>query len=175
MLDYWVNRLKREAPWPILCLTLRTTVTSPRILEEDACHRARNLCVFSHVQKGTPGLTHKGCVLQHVSLGRAQWRHGRYRDETKYSGRALSFGAEGPWMENWTRARWHCSPYSPSSEWVPNSKEFGKVKWWEERRLEPPTTHMPSPRYNESLQSLTLRPAGYGTFTFLGQFFVLNG
>ena len=21
--------------------------------EEDACHRARNLCVFSHVQKGT--------------------------------------------------------------------------------------------------------------------------
>ena len=28
-----------------------------------ACHRTRNLCVFSRVQKGTPGLTHKGCVL----------------------------------------------------------------------------------------------------------------
>ena len=30
---------------------------------------ARNLCVFSGVQIGTPGLTHKGCVLQRVSLG----------------------------------------------------------------------------------------------------------
>ena len=47
----------------IHCLTLRTTLTSARI------HRARNLCVFSHVQKGTPGLTHRGCVLQCVSLG----------------------------------------------------------------------------------------------------------
>ena len=54
---------------PILCLTSRTTVTSARILEEDACHRVRNLCVFSLVQKGTPGLTHIGCVLQRVSLG----------------------------------------------------------------------------------------------------------
>ena len=44
-------------------------MTSARILEEDACHRARNLSVFSHVLKGTPGLTHKGCVLQRVSLG----------------------------------------------------------------------------------------------------------
>ena len=44
-------------------------MTSARIPEEDACHRVRNLCVFSHVQKGTPGLTHKGCVLQRVSLG----------------------------------------------------------------------------------------------------------
>ena len=44
-------------------------MTSSRILEEDACHRARNLCVFSRVQKGTPRLTHKGCILQHVSLG----------------------------------------------------------------------------------------------------------
>ena len=52
----------------ILCLTSRTTVTSARIPEEDACHRARNLCVFSHVQKGTPRLTHKGCVLQRVFL-----------------------------------------------------------------------------------------------------------
>ena len=53
----------------ILCLTSRTTVTSARIPDEDACHRARNLCVFSRVQKGTPGLTHKGCVLQRFSLG----------------------------------------------------------------------------------------------------------
>ena len=53
----------------ILCLTLRTTVTSARILENGACHRARILCVFSRVQKGTPGLTHKGCVLQRVSVG----------------------------------------------------------------------------------------------------------
>ena len=43
-------------------------MTSARIPEEDTCYRARNLCVFSHVQKGTPGLTHKGCVLQRVSL-----------------------------------------------------------------------------------------------------------
>ena len=53
----------------ILCLTSRTTVTSERIQEEDAYHRARNLCVFSRDQKGTQGLTHKGCVLQRVSLG----------------------------------------------------------------------------------------------------------
>ena len=44
-------------------------MTSARIPEEDACHRARNLCVFSRIQKGTQGLTHKGCVLQLVSLG----------------------------------------------------------------------------------------------------------
>ena len=43
-------------------------MTSARIPEEDACHRARNLCVFSHVQKGTPILTHKGCVFQRVFL-----------------------------------------------------------------------------------------------------------
>ena len=53
----------------ILCLTSRTTVTSVRIPDEDACHHGRNLCVISRVQKGT----------------RAQWRHGRSRDETKYS------------------------------------------------------------------------------------------
>ena len=53
----------------ILCLTSRTTVTSARIPEEDACHCVRNLCVFSRFQKGTPRLTHKGCVLQRVSLG----------------------------------------------------------------------------------------------------------
>ena len=29
----------------------------------------RATCVFSHVQKGTLGLTHIGCVLQRVSLG----------------------------------------------------------------------------------------------------------
>ena len=38
-----------------------------RIPEEDTCHRARNFCVFSSVQKGTPGLTQKGCALQRVS------------------------------------------------------------------------------------------------------------
>ena len=52
----------------ILCLTSRTTVTSACIPVEDACYRARNLCVFPRVQKVTPGLTHKGCVLQRVSF-----------------------------------------------------------------------------------------------------------
>ena len=52
----------------ILCLILRTTVTSARNPEEDACHRARNLCVFSHVQKGALRLMHKGCALQCVFL-----------------------------------------------------------------------------------------------------------
>ena len=47
----------------------RTTVTSARIPDNYTCHRARNLCVVSRVQKGTPGLMHKGCVLQRVSLG----------------------------------------------------------------------------------------------------------
>ena len=56
---------------PILCLTSRTTVTSARIQDEDACYGARNLRVFSRVQKGTPGFTHKGCVIQRVSLGAA--------------------------------------------------------------------------------------------------------
>ena len=37
-----------------------------RIPEEEAYYYAR---VFSRVQQGTPGLTHKGCVLQRVSLG----------------------------------------------------------------------------------------------------------
>ena len=32
-----------------LCLTSRTTVTSACIPQEDAYHRARNLCVISHV------------------------------------------------------------------------------------------------------------------------------
>ena len=44
-------------------------MTSERIPEEDACHRVRNLYVFSRIQKGTLGLTHKGCALQRVSLG----------------------------------------------------------------------------------------------------------
>ena len=30
---------------------------------------ARAMCVISRVQNGTPELTHKGCVLQRVSLG----------------------------------------------------------------------------------------------------------
>ena len=40
-----------------------------RIQKEDACYRTRNLCVFSRVQKGTPELMHKGCVLQRVYMG----------------------------------------------------------------------------------------------------------
>ena len=44
-------------------------MTSARIPEEDACHHARNLCVFPRVQKGTPRLTHKGCIWPRVSLG----------------------------------------------------------------------------------------------------------
>ena len=44
-------------------------MTSVRIPEEDAYHRACNFCVFSRVQKGIPELTHKGCVLTLVSLG----------------------------------------------------------------------------------------------------------
>ena len=43
------------------------TVTSALILEKDACYHARNF--FSQVQKGTPGLTHKECILQRASLG----------------------------------------------------------------------------------------------------------
>ena len=42
--------------------------SSARIPEEDACHCARNMFVFSRVKKGTPRLTHKGCVLQRVFL-----------------------------------------------------------------------------------------------------------
>ena len=53
----------------ILCLTSRSTMTSARIPQEEACHRTRNVCVFSRIQKGTLGLTHKGCVLQLISLG----------------------------------------------------------------------------------------------------------
>ena len=44
-------------------------MTSARILGEDDCHPLRATCVFSRIQKGTPELTHKGCVLQRVSLG----------------------------------------------------------------------------------------------------------
>ena len=58
-----------ETFFTILCLTPRTTVTLARIPDKDTCHRAQNLCVFSRVQKGTLGLTHKGCVLQRVPLG----------------------------------------------------------------------------------------------------------
>ena len=49
--------------------SIHTPITvQRRIPDKDAFHRARNLCVFSRVQKGTPGLTHEGCVLQRVSL-----------------------------------------------------------------------------------------------------------
>ena len=43
------------------------TATSERSAEEDACYC---VCVFyKHIQKGIPGLTHKECILQHVSSG----------------------------------------------------------------------------------------------------------
>ena len=41
----------------MLCLTSRTTLTSARNPEENACHRLRNLCVFSRVQKRTLGFS----------------------------------------------------------------------------------------------------------------------
>ena len=50
---------------------------------------------------------------------------------------------------------------SPSSEWVPDSKGLGKVRRREERRW--------ARRALDTVniqQSLPLRPAGYGTFTF---------
>ena len=51
-----------------------------------ASYRARILCVFSHIQQGTPGLMHKGCVLQHVSLSALRDVRVDHRswDETKY-------------------------------------------------------------------------------------------
>ena len=49
----------RERPW-------RQRVSQRKT---PACYHARNLCVFSHVHKGTPGLKHKGCVLQRASVG----------------------------------------------------------------------------------------------------------
>ena len=52
----------------ILCLSLRTTMISAGIPEEDAYYCARNICVFSRVQKRNPGLTRKGCVLQRMCI-----------------------------------------------------------------------------------------------------------
>ena len=56
--------------WSILCLTSRTTVTSARIPEEDACPIAysRGRCLSSRVQL-VCFLTRSLCVLQRVSLG----------------------------------------------------------------------------------------------------------
>ena len=51
----------------ILCLTPRTTVMSARIPDIDACHRARNLCIFSSVQKEHRDWRIRD-VLQRVSL-----------------------------------------------------------------------------------------------------------
>ena len=64
-----------KCPNTILCLISRTTVTSARIPEEDACHRVRNLCVFSLVQKETPGLTHEGvsCSVYHLERSVTSW------------------------------------------------------------------------------------------------------
>ena len=44
----------RERPWRQRVILRKTLVI---------------VCVFSRIQKGTPGLMHKGCVLQRVSLG----------------------------------------------------------------------------------------------------------
>ena len=69
---HWIMglRVPAQKKYPsILCLTSRTTVTSALIPEEDPCHRALTCGFFSRIQKGTPGLTHKRCVLQRVSLG----------------------------------------------------------------------------------------------------------
>ena len=54
---------------PILCLTLRMTVTSACIPEEDACYQAHNLCAFSRIHKRIPGLTHKRYVLHCLPFG----------------------------------------------------------------------------------------------------------
>ena len=67
------NAHRRRVHSILVCRVLLyfvSTVTSARIPGEyAACHRARNLCVISRVQKGTQRLTDKGCVLQRVSLG----------------------------------------------------------------------------------------------------------
>ena len=55
--DYTLSHLEKDCD------------VTARIPDEDPCYHARNLCVFSHAQKGTPGLTHTGYVLQCVSLG----------------------------------------------------------------------------------------------------------
>ena len=63
----------------ILCLTSRTTMTSAH-----ACHPLRNLCLFSHVQKGTPGWRIKDASCSVYPWARSVWSLGRSRDETKY-------------------------------------------------------------------------------------------
>ena len=59
-------------------------MTSECIPEEDAYYRVCNMCVITGIQKRIPGWAHKGCVLQRISIWRAQWRHGCSQDETKY-------------------------------------------------------------------------------------------
>ena len=55
----------------ILCLISRSTVTSARIMKGTlvTVRATFVLCLFSCVQKGTLGLTHKRCVQQRISLG----------------------------------------------------------------------------------------------------------
>ena len=77
------NELKRT--FPILCLTSRTTFTSACIPDEGKHYHAHNLCVFSHVQKGTPGLTYNRCTLQRVSLGTLSYVTVCSWDEAMYS------------------------------------------------------------------------------------------
>ena len=63
-LNFWrvINLFDQQPQTFILCLTPRTTVMSAHIPDKDAGHRVRNLCAVSRILKGTPGLTHKGCV-----------------------------------------------------------------------------------------------------------------
>ena len=43
-------------------------MTSPHTSEQEAYCCAHNLCVFSHIQKGIPGLTLLHGPMQHLSL-----------------------------------------------------------------------------------------------------------
>ena len=71
----------------ILCLISRTTVTTARILEEDACYHARNIinmCVFTSSKSNIGPHWRIIKALAACILWRAQWRHGRSWIETKY-------------------------------------------------------------------------------------------
>ena len=65
----------RERPW------------RQRVVQNNKLVIACVTCVFSRIQKGIPGLTHKWCMMRFAAfiLRRAEWRHGRSRDETKVS------------------------------------------------------------------------------------------
>ena len=60
-------------------------MTSARGTEQRACYRVRKFCVFSHVQKRNPGIDAQMMRFAVFILQRAELRHSRSRDETKYS------------------------------------------------------------------------------------------